>query len=183
MLLCTATLCRAWNITGTRHVYWRNTSAENSSPGLDWPLDDDPWVRNNSKACYKYCHRSRQEQSQLSIDIIHDADTPGRTQRQSSLLSSTALKQCLPNLSGDKKKKFQGTCIKNKIKQIPRPQPKPTKLKFPEEAWYFAYISSSPDDSFQAIFGSSSPKVLDDTKRFFFLKKGYNYWKWPSCFL
>lgn len=71
-----------------------------------------------------------------------------------------------------KKKKFQGTCIKNKIKQIPRPQPKPTKLKFPEEAWYFAYISSSPDDSFQAIFGSSSPKVLDDTKRFFFKKKG-----------
>ena len=52
-----------------------------------------------------------------------------------------------------------------KIKQIPLPQPKPTKLKLPRaETWYSIFKTSCPADSFQAILGSATPEVLAKTK-------------------
>lgn len=79
------------------------------------------------------------------------------------LFSSTVLKQRFPNLSADKRSLRY--LFKKQTQQIPLRQPRPTKLKFPgEEAWYFVYLRKSPDDSFQAIFGSTALKVLASTE-------------------
>lgn len=123
-----------------------------------------PWAHRNSKACYKYCHgqgRNRAS-SQSTSYVIRVHQSGARDGHHYS--SSTALQQRFLNLSEDKKNSCS-TCLKNKTKQIPLPQPKPIKLKFPgEEGWYFIYLRSSPYDSFLAIFRSTALEVVANTE-------------------
>lgn len=85
VLLCTAALGGAWNITGTRHVYRRNTRAESSLPGVERPLYDSPLGIWELQSLLQILPWSRQEQSQQSINFIHDSGTPVRNQRRPSL--------------------------------------------------------------------------------------------------